>query len=232
MRTEDVAALLAQAPMFKGLPTDCVWRLAAVSRVVWFKAGEMLFAQGQDAAGLYIVASGRVCVTRRSPDGKEQTLRVWEPWDMVGEVALFAGRTYPAFGQAQDDGHAVLIPRDGLLKAVADYPDLALSLLGVLSGRLRILTDLVEGLSLRDVPSRLATWLLERANATEQQPLVELRVSKQRLASILGTLPETLSRVLRKMQDEGLIEGVDNRSMRLLDRDRLEAISAGKVRVR
>jgi CRP/FNR family transcriptional regulator len=97
-------------------------------------------------------------------------------------------------------------------------------MLAILSMRLRQFTVQIENLSLKEVPGRLASYLLYLANEQEQKDFVALNISKGQLASLLGTIPETLSRILAKMNKQNLIE-VSGRDIKLLDRIGLEELS-------
>ncbi len=99
-------------------------------------------------------------------------------------------------------------------------PSLALNMLAVLSFRLRKFASQIENLSLKEVPARLASYLLYLSEEQGRDDMVELDISKGQLASLLGTIPETLSRIFSKMNDEGLIE-VNGKKISLIDRDGL-----------
>ncbi len=90
-------------------------------------------------------------------------------------------------------------------------------MLAVLSLRLRRFVDQIENLSLKEVPARLAGYLLYLLEEQGSEESVELEISKGQLASLLGTIPETLSRIFAKMSEEGLID-VDGKKIRILDR--------------
>jgi len=100
---------------------------------------------------------------------------------------------------------------------VEDNPSLALHMLAILSLRLRRFVDQIENLSLKEVPARLAGYLLYLSEEHGEGDSVELEISKGQLASLLGTIPETLSRIFARMSDEGLI-AVDGKKIRILDR--------------
>jgi len=232
MNIQDRLTLVRQAGLFRDLERECLERLAEASTVRWVEKGESIFREGERATGIYVVMSGRVMVYKTSPEGREQVLKVWEPGELFGEVALFGGRDYPANAQAMGDGHLLYISRSELLRQIGDYPELGLALMGALSGRLRHLVALVENLSLKEVPSRLASYLLDLAHRHGGGELVELDVGKGRLATMLGTLPETVSRVLKKLTAEGLVEAQGTRGLVILDFDRLRDLADGLWKLR
>jgi CRP/FNR family transcriptional regulator len=115
----------------------------------------------------------------------------------------------------------LFLPRRGFVEIVTQCPSIALNMLAMLSMRLRRFTSQIESLSLKEVPARLASYLLYLAEEQGTDDRVELEISKGQLASLLGTIPETLSRIFAKMSEEGLID-VQGRTIHLLDRAGLE----------
>jgi CRP/FNR family transcriptional regulator len=105
-------------------------------------------------------------------------------------------------------------------------PAIAVNMLGILSQRLRRFTHLIEDLSLKEVPGRLAAYLIYLADQSPNRQTLELEITKAQLASLLGTIPETLSRILAKLDQQGIVS-VEGRKMRVLDRDALESLAAG-----
>ena len=117
--------------------------------------------------------------------------------------------------------HALFsFPATDLLQLVEANPSIALNMLAVLSMRLRRFASQIESLSLQEVPTRLANYLLYLSTEQGDKEVVQLDISKGQLASLLGTIPETLSRIFAKMSDEGLIR-VNGRTIYLLDKDAL-----------
>ena len=102
-----------------------------------------------------------------------------------------------------------------------------MNMLAILSQRLKYFSRLVEDLSLKEVPQRLAAYLIYLGGTGNSNLPVDLNISKGQLASLLGTIPETLSRILNKLAAQGLIE-VKGRTMKLLKRDALESLAAGE----
>jgi CRP/FNR family transcriptional regulator len=226
--TEKIAA----TPFFEGLNTEQLDALADIAVERPFQRGEMIFSEGEEAAGLYAVGEGRVKVFKLSLDGKEQILHMFGPGEVFGEVAVFAGSRFPAYSQAVEKSIILFFPRPRLRELVRSHPDLALGMLGLMSLRLRRFAALIEDLSLKEVPARLAAYLLVLAdrNDSGREGAVELDVTKTQLAGILGTIPETLSRILGRMARDEVVQ-VDGRLVRILDRDRLEELSRAESKL-
>lgn len=221
----DPATVIAEAPLFAGLPADQLEKVARIAQSKPFEKGEMIFSDGQKADGFYVVARGRIKVFKVSLDGKEQILHIFGPGEPVGEVPVFAGSAFPAGAAALEKSLLLFFPKNAFVRLLEENTPLVLNMLAVLSRRLRQFTVQVENLSLKEVPGRLAGYLLFLAKEQKDTRRVELSISKGQLASLLGTIPETLSRILAKMRDSGLIE-VEGAVISLLDIEGLELLAA------
>lgn len=228
MKTHE--ALLANTPLFGGLPPDQLQAIRQIARIKHYHKGEMIFSEGDEGNGFYIVIQGKLKIYKVSPEGKEQILHIFGPGEPFGEVPVFSGNPFPANAQTLVESRVFFLPRKAFVELVADNPSLAMNMLAVLSRRLRQFTEQIENLSLREVPARLAAYLLYLYDKNGEKSEVVLEVSKGQLASLLGTIPETLSRMLSRMVKAGLIS-VRGRTIRLRNLDKLMEISgSGKVR--
>lgn len=215
---------LAATSMFNGLDADQLDRIAAIAVERRMVRGQRIFEEGDEGSGLYIVAAGRVKIFKTGADGKEQILHIFGPGHPFGEVPVFAGKRFPASAMALDASRLVFLPRSAFVRLITDQPTLALNMLAVLSRRLREFTVQIENLALKEVPARLAAYLLALSAEQKTADRVELHIPKAMMANILGTIPETLSRMLGKISAQGLIR-VDNREIVLLDREGLKALA-------
>lgn len=218
---------LSKVPLFAGLPPGQIQELCGIAQEQEVVRGATLFAEGSRASGFYVVLSGRVKIYKLSLDGKEQILHIFGGGEVFGEVPVFAGGNYPAHAEMLDKGSVLFFSREAFSDLVRREPSLALNMLGILSRRLRRFTHMVEDLSLKEVPGRLAAYLLYLAERTSGASTLELDITKGQLASLLGTIPETLSRILARMSQQGIIE-VDGRHIRLMHRETLEGLAAGE----
>ena len=138
---------------------------------------------------------------------------------------MFEGGTYPAAAEAVRESRVLYLPRDAILRVTRAEPDILLAMLAVLSRRLRRFVGLIDDLSLKDVGTRLAQYLVAQANDTGSDRIT-LSITKGMLAAHLGTIAETVSRTLRKMQEQGLIV-VEGRQITIREREALEDIAEG-----
>lgn len=203
-------------PGFSGLSNEEAQKVLSISSIKRIEKKEIIFSDGERGEGFFTVLRGRVKIYKTSEDGKEVILHICGPGDQFGQVAIFAGREYPAWAQAISECELLFLPRADFLSLISREPQIAMSMLSGLSLRMRQLTLQVENLALKEVPGRLASYLILLAEEQRTPGAVKLEIAKSQLASILGTSPETLSRILSNMSERGLIE-VDRRDVTLLD---------------
>ncbi|MFQ5499112.1 MAG: Crp/Fnr family transcriptional regulator [Candidatus Zixiibacteriota bacterium] len=223
--------ILAGSQLFSGLDDQFLRVVAdmAVARSV--RRQEILFSEGDVASALFLVGGGKIKIFKLSQDGKEQILRVVGPGQTFAEAALFDDKKYPATAQALEDSSILAFSRERFVGLIRQDPHLAMSMIGHLSHLLRKLTELVEGLSLTDVTTRLAHYLADQIQSDEGrpphgQPCFELTEKKTVLASQLGTIPETLSRSLARLARDNVI-AVDGPEITVLDPQRLKQLGGG-----
>ncbi len=212
--------VIARSLLFKGLGEEQLNQVAEISFSRDFKRGESIFFEGDEATGFYMVITGKVKIFKMSMDGREQILHIFGPGEPFGEVPVFHGQPFPANAVTMVQSRLLFFPRREFVDLVTSTPSLALSMLAMLSLRLRRFASQVESLSLKEVPGRLAAHLVYLAEEQGRTDQVVLDIPKGQLASLLGTSPETLSRIFAKMTDEGLIR-VEGKKIHLLDYEEL-----------
>lgn len=217
---------LAACPLFDSLGASERQALAAIAGLRSYEDGECLFAQGERAEAFHVVVAGQVKVSRTGRDGREQVLHLFGPGEPVGEVPAFEGGQYPAQARCLGPVRALHIPLAAFLELAAARPELLLDMLACLSRRLRHFVQLIDDLALKEVSARLAKVLLDLA-VCQHSDAVQLETSKAMLASRIGTIAETLSRTLAKMQKQGVVS-VRGRSITIQNRPALQALAAGE----
>jgi len=221
---------LANIPLFQGLAQKQYEDLAMILVDQVFQRGENIFNEDDEGVGFYLIISGRVKIFKLSLEGKEQILHIFGPGEPFGEVAVFTGKRFPANAEAMEESRVFFFPRKAFGELIRQDPSLALNMLAVLSHRLRRFSALIENLSLKEVPGRLAAHLLYLSEIKKGAIDLTLEISKNQLAGLLGTIPETLSRILARMGKEGLIKS-SGRQIKLLDRKGLEELASGERRL-
>jgi CRP/FNR family transcriptional regulator len=221
---DKILNIISTTPLFNGLPEDQIMAIKKIAGKKRYSKGEIIFSEGEEGTGFYIIAEGRVKVFKVSSEGKEQILHIFGPGQPFGEVPVFTGQRFPANAQAIEESQALFFPRESIVSLIAANPSLALNMLAVMSRKLRQFAVQIENLSLKEMPARLASYLLFLADEQKTDDVVALNISKGQLASILGTIPETLSRVFAKLSGQSLIN-VSGKYISLLDRRGLEDLA-------
>ena len=227
-------AQLNTIPLFSGLTPDQQAALLSLSRELAVDKGALIFQEGDPGKGFYIVVHGKIKVFKISLEGKEQILHIYGPGHIFGEVPVFQGTCFPASSMALEPSKILFLPRDEFVAQISASPALAMNMLADLSRRLREFTVQIEHLSLKEVPARLAAYLLTLSQAPAGHPgggrhrakapdtaRVTLPVSKVQLAGLIGTTPETISRIFKRMAQANLIT-VRGREIDIRDREGLK----------
>jgi CRP/FNR family transcriptional regulator, dissimilatory nitrate respiration regulator len=202
-----VVNTLRSCQLFAGLPPSDLESIAAVSVLRPLTKGEYLFREGDPAAGFYVVQSGSVNVHRVNAAGREQIIHVFRAGESFAEAALATDKGYPADARALEPTQVLLVRKAEILTVLRRQPELALRMLGSMSAHLRVLVGQLEDLTLKDVETRLAHWLIKRCpDPRSEQPVrIELTLTKRVLAAELGTVSETFSRTLAKFRRQKLL---------------------------
>lgn len=229
-RQENIVDGLSKTPLFEGLPPEKLALIADITELLRYGKGQTIFSEGDPARGFYTVFSGRVKIFKLSPDGKEQILHIFGPGEPFGEVAVFEDINFPAYAQAMDESRAMFITKDRFIELISRDPALTLNMLAVLSMRLRKFTHLIEDLSLKDVPGRLAKYILLISEKGHGAYDIRLDLTKNQLAGLLGTIPETLSRIFARLSSQGIIQ-INGAQIIILDRNGLEDLAQGISRL-
>ena len=220
------AATLAKAAIFSGLAEDELDYLASRAVVRRYRAGEIVFSEGEPCSGLYVVESGQVRIFKSSANGREQVLSIDGPGSSVAELPVFDGGAYPASVTAIEDATLLFVSKQDFQSLCLAHPQVALKVLRMLGARLRNLVGIIEELSFTTVRHRLASFLLRMAQRegkrTAKGAEIVLPMSNQELAAQIGTVRELVSRNLSRLQAEGLIQ-MDGRNVVIPDVNALEA---------
>src|SRR5512138_757637 len=176
-----IAATLRGCQLFAGLSPEELQQIVAVTTVKHLAKGEYLFHEGDAPRGFYIVQTGAVNVHRVNAAGKEQIIHVFRTGESFAEVALASEKGYPADARALENTQVLLVQKEGILALLRRQPELALRMLGSMSSHLRVLVGQLEDLTLKDVETRMANWLVKRCpNPESNKPVrIELAMTKR-----------------------------------------------------
>lgn len=186
--------------------------LYALSTEITYPAGHQLFNKGDNAETMYLVERGKVSLYRLMPNGDEKLFKVFLPGELIAEMAMFMEpRQYPMSARVDQDSVLLAFKCQDILDMVSNSPELSLKLLGHMSNRIAQLMNTVNILTQVNANQRLVMKLadLYRAQAGKEGK-VTLPVTKKLFATQLGMTPETLSRALKKLKQDGYIEESGN----------------------
>ncbi|ADH86245.1 Crp/Fnr family transcriptional regulator [Desulfurivibrio alkaliphilus] len=223
----NIVDFLTTVPLFRGLNREQYDHLAMIATDQEYAKGQSIFAEGDPGEGFFMVMSGQVKIYKLSFEGKEQILHIFGPGEPFAEAAVFIGSPYPAHAMALAPSRVLFLPRRAFIELINRQPELALNMLAALSLRLKKFAQLIEELSLKEVPDRLAAHLLSLSDQQQGRDQVVLPVSKTQLAGLLGTIPETLSRIFNKMAKAGMIS-TDGPRITIQDREALDQLANGE----
>jgi len=216
--------LLRKIPFFSSLEESEVRSLLPFMEEKQARKGDVLFHEGEPGRRLYLVRKGQVKVYKLSEAGKEKILRVFGPGDFFAELPLLDGGNYPASAEALSAATLLSLSRDNFLKILLKYPAITGKIYEIVGSRLRQFTTMVTDLTLKDASRRLAGFLLEKAAEQvhfSQGPVrFPLNLTHQEIASLIGTARETVSRSLKQLQADGIIE-IRDRYVTVSDPDAL-----------
>jgi CRP/FNR family cyclic AMP-dependent transcriptional regulator len=211
------AQLLSGCELFSALAPEALEGVAASARPVSLGRNSLLFAEGDDAADLYLVQRGRVAIVRRAADGRESVVALMERGDVFGELSLFDGGGRSAGAKAIEPTELVAVPYDVARRALVDDPRALWAVLGLLASRLRSTDDALAASMFLDVPGRTARRLLELAPGEGFSP----PVTQEELAAMVGASRERVNKAIASFARLGWLQQADRR-YRVLDRPRLE----------
>lgn len=205
------ASCVSRVPIFASLTPEQQEAVGGFARPIRLGRGEQLYGQGDAVSRLFVVHTGRVKVLRVAANGSEQLIRVAGPGDVVGEHAFLTGERPDHRVVAMGEVRMCVFDHRDLGALMAAYPAVVLAMLQSVTRRLDALERRLSSLSATDVTSRLADYLLslpiavDSLTARDGRTRVRLPMTKKDVASYLGTTPESVSRALRRLQDDGVI---------------------------
>jgi CRP/FNR family transcriptional regulator, anaerobic regulatory protein len=217
---------VVRVPLFQALTREQQHGVAEVATPVRVAKGEQVYAAGSDVSQLMVVHTGRLKISRISPDGREQIVRVLEPGDFVGESAFLTGERPDHFATAMEPGRMCVFRHRDLGRLISAHPSIGLRMLQQVSRRLAETETRLAAVTSVDVEARLARYLAELpASRAGGVATVRLPLPKKDIASLLDTTPESLSRQLGRLQESGVIAQEGSRAVRILDEARLVGLA-------
>lgn len=206
---------LKNIPVFAALPDDLLQQIHEVTTDRFYRKGVVVFFEGDNGEGFYYIKTGKIKIMKMTDDGREHIIKILGPGDLFAEVLLFNNRPYPATAVAAEDSAVGIIKNADLEKLVLSNNLLALELIKALSQRLLYAQQKIKNLALNDVMARTAEVLLrlgkEQGRPDAGRIEIMLDLSRQDLASLVGTTRETVTRTLTALKKDGLIDFTGHR---------------------
>jgi CRP-like cAMP-binding protein len=217
------AQRLRTIPLFTQLSDEEVTRVTQAARERTYPKNSVILFEDDPGDALYVVLTGEVKVVLIGEDGREVILSILRSGDFFGEMSLIDNQPRSAHVIATEASNVMVLRRDEFRDCLEQTPRIALGLLQALSRRLRRADDKIGGLVLLDVTGRVSRVLLELADEHDGER-VPRKITHHMLAQMIGSSRETVSRTLRELADQGLIQ-VSRKDIAILDRSRLEDLA-------
>jgi CRP-like cAMP-binding protein len=225
---EDKEGLIRSNFLFRGLDPALLRQLAQMSRVEHLAKGAMLFHQGDEGGAMYGIFRGAVRISMVSAEGKELTLCLMEPGDVVGEIALLDGLPRTADASAVEDTTLLVITRAPFLELLSREPRLARHVIELLCERLRLTNEFISDVTFLHIQAHLAKRLLSLAIAhgvdVADGVRIGLKLSQTDFAQMLGVTREAINKQLQRWVREEILR-LDHGHVVLIKRDRLEVLA-------
>lgn len=176
-----------------------------------FKKGQVIFSEGGHPLGLFCINDGKVKIEHSGVDGKEQIVRMAKGGDVLGYRALLSNERYNASAVALDDTDVCFIPKDPFFNVLKTNPGLSLDIIKMLSSELRKAEETITDLAQKPVRERMAEALLflkETYGFEEDGQTINVILSREDIANLVGTATETAIRLLSEFKKDGIVESV------------------------
>lgn len=207
MNRTGINDLLLRFQLFSELDAEQLAYVASATQRISAARGDILFHRGDAAHGLFMLVSGQVKLAVNSPQGTEKVIGIISAGESFGEAIIFLDRAhFPIYAQATRDSQLLLVPKQTIFSLLERDTTVARKMLAGLSVRNRQLVQDIEAVALFTASQRLIGYLLQISANADGAGEVTLPASKSTIASLLNLTPETLSRTLLKLQQQGLIE--------------------------
>jgi CRP-like cAMP-binding protein len=218
---------LKKIPIFSALNYEELKEIQSYLSKESFKKKEEIFSEGDSSDWFYILVNGKVKITKMSVDGREIIIELISPPDFFGGFAVLKGFPYPANAVAMEDSDVIKISRHNLLRVIDRFPNVMYDMTANLGDRIREFHDTLKNNALERVESRIAALLLKLADKTGEKKdktiLINMRLTKQDIAEMVGTTVETTIRIMSKFKKSGFIDDKDGKVL-IKDLDALESI--------
>ncbi len=201
--------MIPRIELFKDLSEKELSEVEALSEKISFKKKDTIFSEGEPSDWFYILLKGKIKITKLSYDGKEIILELIQAPDFFGGLAVLKGFPYPASAICLEDCEVLRIPKKAFLRLVDKYPSISKAMLSFLIERVKVTQETLKNVALEKVETRIASALLRLSEKYGKQDregiLIDVRLTKQELADMVGTTVETAIRTMSRFKKSGYI---------------------------
>lgn len=215
----------SKVPIFSNLTHEELLEIVKTTGHNTYKKGENIFLEGNEAQTLYLINEGKIKLFKFTKDGKQQILHILSDGDFFGELNLFKNSEYGFSAEAIVPTKICTLTKDKMRNIILQKPEIGIKILEMVGDRLSKVESLAQHLATNDVESRLAYLLVDMMESygkkTTKGVEVELPISREDMSNYTGVARETISRKLKKFEEEGLIELVGTKKVIILEEESL-----------
>lgn len=201
---------LKKIPYFNDLNEKSLIELNKIATMQKFNKSEVIFFEGDKGEAIYFVKSGKVKISKISPQGKEHIIKLMEDGEIFAESLLFVGGCYPATAEAIEDSYIIVIRNSDIENLILKNSEIALGIIKHMAKRLQNVAVIIENLALKDSVGRtisiLLTFARKRGIRIKEGIEIELNLNRQDLANMVGTSRENMTRILSQLSKDGIIK--------------------------
>jgi CRP/FNR family cyclic AMP-dependent transcriptional regulator len=207
---EEKLRLLSMVDILEPLSQEEIKELSLRVPDTYIEQGRILYTPQEKSEALFMLKEGRVRIYRVGPDGREFTIAVVGAGTVFGEMSLTAQSLENACAEAMEPVVICKMRRDDLERLVMDKPQVGLKVMSVLSERLSLAEDRMEDMALKEVPARLASFILRLIESegvvTREGYKVPARYTHRQVATMIGSKRETVTKAFTLLQEVGAVE--------------------------
>ncbi len=207
---EEKLRLLSMVDILEPLSREDIKELSLLIPDTHIEQGRIFYTPHERAETLFMLKKGRVKIYRVGPDGREFTLDVVGPGTVFGEMSLTAQRLENAYAEAMEPTMVCAMKREDLERLVMDKPQVGLKVMSVLSERLSRAEDRMEDMALKEVPARLASFILQLVESegvvTREGYKIPTGYTHRQLATMIGSKRETVTKAFTLLQKAGAVK--------------------------
>lgn len=224
---EKILRTLKIHPLFSNLTDIDRAGILGLAQLFKYPSGKMIFNEGEECNGYYIVLSGSVKLYKLSPNGEEHIVELISDGQSFAEAVLFADKPYPVYAQTLKPTEVLFFPKTEYLNYLCQKPDFLLKIIASLSMRMHKLVIKIERLTLQDSIHKVASYLIDNLDADTHA--VSLPASKNAISSYLDIEPETFSRALKILESKNFIQIDQNKQIICNDIEALKKYSLSEI---